>query len=760
MPIRRPLQHRPSSRLRREAGPHRPRQFLQRLALLALIPALWCVLGVSGQLGFLDDHLTDLRFRARGELRSPVKLIYVDIDNEAIQTFRWPWNHSRYAQLLDALFDHGKVKAVGFDLVFSDNARADFGIEEQEEGRRQFGKSIHRHRSVVLATNYVPGPGLIQERREFPWIFDGFTDPAKNDTPELPGFPILGPSWGVPGLIDTWRGGLRAAPAFADTPVGTFHPMALQLALLELGLSPDSVHRFPDRLELRRPDGGLVSRIPLRQGQIIDTNWFSRWESPLNQRCSVVDVGLHLAGLESADPAEQQAARDFFAPFRDAIVLIGAVDPLLQDLGTTPFDDHPVPRVGFHGNLLKTLLGGLHPTRLPPWGEHLLTFALGLGVIALVLAPGRTRVRPNAWAAVVVTGYSASCFAAFSSVHLVLPMAAPLGATLLGWLAAIAWRLVEEQQAKHRIKGMFGTYVSPELVDRMVESGESPRLGGHEAELTCYFSDIEGFSRFSEQLPPDKLVELMNEYLTACTEVILGQGAALDKYIGDAVVAMFGGLVPHEDHGYRACLATQLVALKLEELKEKWRAEGAKWPAVVGSMRTRIGLNTGTVTIGNMGSPARFNFTMMGDNVNLAARMESGAKAYGVFHMVTAATRDACIARGGDRIVFRPLDRIVVKGRATPVDIHEIVALRERIDDRTLECIDHFERGLSRYFAMDWDGATACFHRSAALEPNQAAAAAGGGPANPSQVMLARCAGLRLDPPPHGWDGVFVMKEK
>ena len=294
----------------------------------------------------------------------------------------------------------------------------------------------------------------------------------------------------------------------------------------------------------------------------------------------------------------------------------------------------------------------------------------------------------------------------------------------------------------------------------MVENGESPRLGGHEAELTCYFSDIEGFSRFSEELPPDKLVELMNEYLTACTEVILDQGAALDKYIGDAVVAMFGGLVPHEDHAYRACLAAQLVALKLEELKEKWRNEGAKWPAVVGSMRTRIGLNTGIVTIGNMGSPARFNFTMMGDNVNLAARMESGAKAYGVSHMVTAATRDACIARGGDRIVFRPLDRIVVKGRATPLDIHEIVALRERIDDRTLECIDQFERGLARYFAMDWDGAMACFRRSEALEPNQSAAEMGAGPANPSQVMLARCAGLRLDPPPVGWDGVFVMKHK
>ena len=310
-----------------------------------------------------------------------------------------------------------------------------------------------------------------------------------------------------------------------------------------------------------------------------------------------------------------------------------------------------------------------------------------------------------------------------------------------------------------KIKGMFGTYVSPELVERMVKTGESPQLGGVEREITAYFSDIESFSAFSELLPPDKLVELMNEYLTACTDIIFAQSGALDKYIGDAVVGMFGGLTSLEDHAYRACLASQLVQTRLEELKEKWRAEGDKWPEVVGNMRSRIGLNSGMAIIGNMGSPTRFNFTMMGDNVNLAARMESGAKSYGVLTMVTEVTYRDCVKHGGDHVVFRNLDKIVVKGRSEPVSVFEVVGLKGQVEDRTLECIDIYAEGLARYQAMDWDGAEGCFRQSVALEQNQPGVTPGA-VTNPSLVMLSRCQKLRVHAPETGWNGVYVMKEK
>ncbi len=732
---------------------------LLRHCFLLVIPLAWCVLGHLGHLEDFENQTLDLRFRMRGQLDAPPKIVYVDIDNEAIQAYRWPWLHSRNAQLLDALFDHGRVKAVGFDLVFSENARPYFGRKEQDEARLLFGKSIHRHKNVVLAANYVPGPGLLQERREFPWIFEGGADPQKNDTPELAAFPILGPSWGIPGLIDTYMGEARLVPVFADTPVGEFHTMSLRLALIHWGLTDEALTRFDDRIEVRNPDKGLVASIPLHRGQLVEVNWFSRWISPENPRCSVADIGRNLSLLEDADPKQQAIGREFFDQFRDAIVLVGPVDPLLQDLGVTPMDKRPVPRVGLHGNLLKTFVSGKHIRRLPEWADHLLTFVLTVSVVSLVLVQRTDASGFKIFALLLVALYVGLAFWIFISNHVVLPLTTPLGATLMTGTFALGWQLVDEQRHKSRIKSMFGTYVSPQLVEQMVRTGESPHLGGVEEEITAYFSDIQGFSGFSELLPPDKLVELMNEYLSACTEVLLSQGGALDKYIGDAVVAMFGGLVKLDDHAYRACVTSQLVQLRIAELRQKWLGEGDEWPSLVGQMQTRIGLNTGEAIVGNMGSPARFNFTMMGDNVNLAARMESGAKAYGVLTMATEATYQECLKHGGDHVVFRKLDRIIVKGRTRPVSVFEIVGLKENVPDRVRECIAAFEDGLARYQAMDWEGADRLFRRSATLEARQ--------PdgertmeSNPSLVMIDRCLKLRKNPPGPDWDGVYVMGTK
>ena len=730
-----------------------------RWLLLLAIPALWCVLSGFGYLEFLENKLLDLRFRVRGELEAPVKLVYVDIDNEAIQAYKWPWNHSRVGQVVDALFDHGKVKAVGFDLVFSENSRADFGLKEQNEGRRLFGRSIFRHRNVVLAANYVPGPGLMQAKKEFPWIFDGFTDRNKNDTPEMPGVPIMGPTWGIPGLIDTYKGEARAAPIFADTPGDTFYPLSLRLALIQWGLTTEALKRFPDRMEVRRPDGELVTSIPLLRGQIVESTWFSHWLSPMNLRCSVADLGENLALLESKDPAKQAIGQTFFSQFEDAIVLVGPVDPLLQDLAKTPFDDVPVPQVGFHGNLLKTFISGIYLRRLPDWANYALTFLLTISVVFLALTEGAKGIRFKLLALFVVALYIAAAVGLFSTYHLVLPMSAPLGATIMTSLVAVGWQLIDEQKAKGRIKGMFGTYVSPQLVERMVESGESPQLGGHDAEITAYFSDIQSFSKFSEILDSGPLVELMNEYLTACTDIVQEEGGTLDKYIGDAVVAMFGAPISVSDHAYRACVATQRVHQKLGELRTKWKAEGDKWPEIVWEMQTRVGLNTGVCMIGNMGSRTRFNYTMMGDNVNLAARMESGAKSWGAYTMCSVATKLACEQHGGDRVVFRALGRIKVMGRNTPVPIFEIVGLKENLAEGARECIALFEQGLERYYARDWDGAIALFRQSQALEPNQPGKTPGV-KTNPSLVYIAITEGYKEEPPPTDWNGVYVMTEK
>jgi adenylate cyclase len=350
-------------------------------------------------------------------------------------------------------------------------------------------------------------------------------------------------------------------------------------------------------------------------------------------------------------------------------------------------------------------------------------------------------------------------FFVFAQSHVIIPLAAPVGAAFSTGFIATMWQLVQEEKHKGRIKNMFSTYLAPELVNQMVNAEADPQLGGHEDVITAYFSDIQSFSTFSELMPASQLVELMNEYLTACTDLVQEEKGTLDKYIGDAVVAIFGAPLPVPDHAYRACVATQRVQHRIEELRQKWKSEEGKWPPVVHVLRARLGLNTGTAIIGNMGSRSRFSYTMMGDNVNLAARMESGAKSLGVYTMCTEATKLECEKHGGDHVIFRYLDRIVVKGRSRPVPVFEIVGLKEKVDQRTRECLGIYAQGMERYLAQDWDGALRFFAESALLEPNQPSKAMAID-SNPSIILTKRCHYFKEHPPGADWDGVYVMKEK
>ncbi|HWL14991.1 MAG TPA: adenylate/guanylate cyclase domain-containing protein [Opitutus sp.] len=749
-----------------------------RWLLLLAIPAFWCVVAQFGGLAFLENKLLDWRFRFRGEIDAPVKLVYVDLDSQSLSEIGgMPWSRSYFARVASVLLNEAKVRAIGIDVVFSENGVAEVTDQrKQVAGNREFAQFLVKAPPVVLAASYAAAVDRDINHaivvRELPRV----TQLRKGETgelPELPSFRIheqnANARWSPPlvGLIDTIDGQTRTVPAFAPTPVRNYLHLAIELARLYYGVSPDGVILERDRLELKREDGSVAARLPLREGQLLEVNWFSAWLSPTrNPRISFSTVFGYAELLDSADEAERKAAAEFFAQpeFRDAIVLIGPVDPLLQDLAPTPFDEAPVPKVGVHGNVLKTIVAGKYLRRLPDWkgvrwGDFAIVFALSFAVSALATAGGARATLSKLGSLLLLVGFAAVGFWLFSAYQFVLPLAAPLGAAFTTSFAGVIWQLIEEQRQKGRIKGMFGTYVSPQLVERMIESGEDPQLGGHEEEITAYFSDIQSFSSFSERLASGPLVELMNEYLTACTDIVQEEGGTLDKYIGDAVVAMFGAPIALPDHAYRACVASQRVHQRLGELRAKWKAEGGRWPEIVWHMQSRIGLNSGPATIGNMGSRTRFNYTMMGDNVNLAARMESGAKSWGVFTMCSEATKRACEQHGGDRLVFRPLGRIVVKGRTQPVPIHEIVGLKEHVTPRTRECIQIFETALARYYERDWEGAGRLLAQSRELEPNLPGEVPGVA-SNPSLVYLDIVAHYRRQPPPEGWDGVYVMKEK
>ena len=751
-----------------------------RWLLLLPIPALWCVLSDRGALAFLENKLVDWRFQYRGEIDAPVKVVYINVDSLSLSEIGgWPWSRRYFSRMASALINEGHAKAVGFDFVFSDLGISEsVDLKKLVEGNTEFGRYLFKNPPVVLAASYAGQTFLdVNDKRQERVLPLVATDPRKREEmeePEIPSFKrTLNPEDRVfyhppnIGLIDTLDNGTRWIPAWAPNNTGrTYFHMAFELARLYWGLPPGSLKVDGDHLNFTRADGSVLTSVPLRDGQLFEVNWFSAWKSSQNASAEFSETFKYVEALSSSDPDEKKAGQKFFAQpdFRDAVVLVGPVDPLFQDLAPTSLDVHSVPKVSVHGNLLKTIVSGKFLKHFPTWRgiawlDYTVVFVLTLLVSVFAAAGGVKGALSKLTAVLLLVAYVFFAFWLFSEQHLLVPMAAPLGAALSTSFGTIIWQLIEEEKQKGRIKGMFSAYLAPTVVNELIDSGREPELGGHEEQITAYFSDIQSFSTFSEKMTPARLVELMNEYLTACTDLVQAEGGTLDKYIGDAVVAMFGAPLPLPDHAYRAVTASIRVQNRIEELRQKWRREGDAWPLVIHNLRARLGLNTGSAIIGNMGSRTRFSYTMMGDNVNLAARMESGAKSLGVYTMITDATRTECEKHSADKIVFRFLDKIVVKGRSLPVPVHEVVGFRADVAQKTFDCLGLHAQATERYLTQDWDGAIKFFEQSARLEPNQPDKALAL-ETNPSLIMIERCHYMKEHPPVGAWDGVYVMKEK
>ena len=284
------------------------------------------------------------------------------------------------------------------------------------------------------------------------------------------------------------------------------------------------------------------------------------------------------------------------------------------------------------------------------------------------------------------------------------------------WAWATVWGYLVENKDKRMLTSMFKNYISPELIDQMVNAKQMPQLGGSEGNLTAYFTDIASFSTFSEQLgSPTKLVELLNEYLTAMTDILVSYTGTLDKYEGDAIIAFFGAPVKLENHALSACKTALAMQGELAKLRVKWHSEGDKWPEIVHNMRMRIGLNSGPIVTGNMGSAMRMNYTMMGDAVNTAARLESGAKQYGVFTMCSEKTLQQA---GAHEFVSRLIDKVKVMGKTEPVVTYELLSTDRKGTPELRELVEKFNEARALFVAMKWDEAEAKYKECLALEPN------------------------------------------
>ncbi len=332
----------------------------------------------------------------------------------------------------------------------------------------------------------------------------------------------------------------------------------------------------------------------------------------------------------------------------------------------------------------------------------------------------------------------------------ILPIIAPIFGVLLTYFSNVIYRFIVEQNDKKFLKETFGTYISPEVLDKMYEEHQAPQLGGVQGYHTAFFSDIQNFSSFSEALEPERMVSLMNEYLTAMTEVILENKGTLDKYIGDAIVAFYGAPVFVDSQEKKACETALQMQEKLEVLRKKWQSED-NWPSIVLSMQHRIGLNSGEMVTGNMGSNIRMNYTMMGDTVNLAARLESSAKQYGIYNFVGHRIYE----KAKDDYVFRFLDFTRVKGKNIPVKVYELVNRKNMIKKKTLDLVNEFEIGMDLYFQQKWDKALEQFKKSEKMEDHFESRNT-----TPSAVFIKRCKLFKSNPPGEDWDGVWTMTSK
>jgi adenylate cyclase len=329
---------------------------------------------------------------------------------------------------------------------------------------------------------------------------------------------------------------------------------------------------------------------------------------------------------------------------------------------------------------------------------------------------------------------------AFSSLGMWLHFVVPAGTLIVNYAAITSFRMIFEEREKRKIRKTFSSYVSPGVI-ALVEKDPQKYFypGGETKELTVMFSDIRSFTTLSEGMTADELVKLLNEYLGEMTDVLFKRWGTLDKYIGDAIMAFWGSPYPQQDHAARACGCGLDMIKRLEELNMKWEMEGRK------QLSIGVGFNSGPVNVGNMGSSKRLAWTVMGDNVNLASRLEGLTKEYGA----KIITGEGTYREAKGQYVFRDLDKIRVKGKLQPVDIYELLGFGNEAA-KYQDLLVRWSDANASYRRQEWDVAVQKFESLLAKYPDD----------GPSLVFLKRAQEFYREAPAAGWDGVYTFKTK
>ncbi len=702
-------------------------------------------------LGRLEQIAYDARLNTTLLHTQDPRIVIVDIDEDSLADIgQWPWSRETLATMVDRLFDEYGVRTLGFDVVFAEPERNDAAQALRRAGEasadnpaldRAIERALARLDTDRTLAEAIDGRDVV-----LGYFFRQQTHGERDTSGMLPdGHGVSPDSLAIPspsgyGANLPLLQQAAAGGGFFDNPLVSSDGVFRRVPLIQ---------RYQDRayemLALATLRAALDS--PPLSLETDDTGGYRTLEAVrVGPRRIAVDrqgaIHVPYRGRQGSFP--YVSAKDILDGSADPalldgrIALVGTTAAGLLDLRTTPMQ-RVYPGVEIQANVISAILDG-RSKHAPAYGPglELVTVAL-LGVLMTLLLPLLSPTGVAITTALVGGGLIAGNLAAWTRADLVLPIASSLALTGALFVLHVAWGFFVETRGKRRLARLFGQYVPPELVAEMDRAPERITLEGESREMTVLFSDVRGFTGLSEGLAPQELTRLMNAFLTPMTRVIHQHRGTIDKYMGDAIMAFWGAPLSDPEHARHALLAARDLVAVASRLEPEFRRQG--WPPI----EVGVGVNTGVMSVGNMGSQFRMAYTALGDAVNLGSRLEGLTRTYGVPLIVSESTRAAV-----PELVYREIDVVRVKGKQQPVAIFEPLGPADELGAGEREDLERYHEALARYRARDWEAAADILQRLAKADPDRLI----------YRLYLERISLCRGEPPPDDWDGVFTHASK
>ncbi|BAM92691.1 putative adenylate/guanylyl cyclase with a CHASE2 domain [Bradyrhizobium oligotrophicum S58] len=676
----------------------------------------------------------------------------VDIDEKSLASPKlgqWPWPRTRIAKIIDRLTQLGAV-VIAFDVVFAEPDRLNPGLAAEtfpnlDAATREklkalpsndevFADALRRSRIVLGET------GSPNERADLDKTLPvtGFAMLGEDPAPYMPPFPGL--LRNVPVIEHAALGrGLFTIPPERDGMIRRV-PMIMRaqdVTMLALSFEMLRVLTGSDTVLIKADTGGIVS-LNLRGFQIPTDGNGKIWVHYANHDPSIY--------VSAVDVLEGRVAPDKIAK---KLILIGPSAIGLNDIKTTPV--YPaMPGVEVHAQVLESVLTGAILTR-PSWSIAVeFVGAMLLGLLVIVFAPQLGAITLVLVGALFATALLGISWYFYTQHRLLIDFTYPMLSTTAVYLTLIFANFVREQEQRRQMRSVFGQYLSPVLVEQLAQS--PPTLGGEEREITVMFSDVRGFTTISESYKhdPQGLTQLMNRFLTPLTNAIIARKGYVDKYMGDAIMAFWNAPLADREHQLNACEAALDMLDRIDRVNGEREQEAAHGGHVYIPLKVGIGLNTGIGVVGNMGSDLKFNYSALGDSVNLASRLEGQSKEYGFPIIVGSATAMAV----KDRLAILELDFIMVKGKTEPEVIYAITGREDVMHSERFQLLRNLTiEMLAAYRSCDWDEALAAIARGRKKDEAHDLAKL-------YDLYEVRIRAYQQNPPPADWNGAHALLTK